>query len=100
MRALKNEKILFFISTNEVDLDWVDSDIPLLNFRGGSPARDLYSLSKCDYIIGPPSTFSRWASLVGHVPIHLIWDKNKPILKESFSPMLYLDEREDGLVYP
>ncbi|HVP81201.1 MAG TPA: alpha-1,2-fucosyltransferase [Thermodesulfobacteriota bacterium] len=29
---------------------------------------DLYSLSRCDYIIGPPSTYSMWASFYGKVP--------------------------------
>lgn len=33
---------------------------------------DLCLLSKCDYIIGPPSTFSSWASFYGKVPyLHL-----------------------------
>jgi hypothetical protein len=29
---------------------------------------DIHLLSKCDYIIGPPSTFSGWASYIGRVP--------------------------------
>ena len=33
---------------------------------------DLYLLSKCNYIIGPPSTFSGWASFYGEVPLHSI----------------------------
>jgi hypothetical protein len=30
---------------------------------------DLCLLTKCDYIIGPPSTFSSWASFYGQVPL-------------------------------
>lgn len=30
---------------------------------------DLYSLAGCDYIIGPPSTFSMWASFYGETPL-------------------------------
>jgi hypothetical protein len=30
---------------------------------------DLYSLAKCDYLIGPLSTFSMWASFYGKVPL-------------------------------
>lgn len=70
-----------------------------MDFRGNSAAMDLYSLSRCDYIIGPPSSFSRWASLMGHIPIYQIWNKNEEITEKSFSPLRFLDEREDGLRY-
>jgi hypothetical protein len=35
----------------------------------GTPVEDLYALAGCDYLIGPPSTFSLWASFYGQVPI-------------------------------
>ncbi|HEY5298760.1 MAG TPA: alpha-1,2-fucosyltransferase [Verrucomicrobiae bacterium] len=36
------------------------------------PIVDLLALSKCDFIIGPPSTFSQWASFYGATPmLHL-----------------------------
>jgi hypothetical protein len=35
----------------------------------GRPLEDLLSLSLCDYIVGPPSTFSMWASYYGGVPL-------------------------------
>ena len=31
----------------------------------GDMIGDLYSLASCDYIIGPPSTYSMWASFYG-----------------------------------
>ncbi len=47
-----------------------------LDTRGGlgRPVEDLYTLASCDYIIGPPSTFSAWASFYGNVPISFIED--------------------------
>jgi hypothetical protein len=33
---------------------------------------DLYALASCDYIIGPPSTFSQWASFYGNVPRYMV----------------------------
>lgn len=36
---------------------------------------DLYLLAACDGIIGPPSTFSGWASFYGKVPIQHIQSK-------------------------
>jgi hypothetical protein len=35
----------------------------------GEIYEDLCMLSKCHYIIGPPSTFSSWASFTGRVPV-------------------------------
>ena len=41
-------------------------------FGPGHFVEDLYSLASCDYIIGPPSTFSQWASFYGQVPRYVI----------------------------
>jgi len=30
---------------------------------------DLYALAECDYIIGPPSTYTLWASFYGDTPL-------------------------------
>jgi hypothetical protein len=35
-------------------------------------AQDLYLLSQADYILGPPSTFSAWASLYNNSPVYFI----------------------------
>ena len=40
---------------------------------------DLYLLAACDGIIGPPSTFSSWASFYGKVPIQQIQSKEDVI---------------------
>ncbi len=34
----------------------------------GHAVADLYAMAACDYLIGPPSTFSEWASFYGNVP--------------------------------
>lgn len=70
----KDKNILFFISSNE--------KVPELSFKGlnifvnplNSAVADLYSLSLCDFIFGPPSSFSRFASYYGDVPISFITD--------------------------
>ncbi|MGH7977505.1 MAG: alpha-1,2-fucosyltransferase [Limisphaerales bacterium] len=36
---------------------------------GKSPVNDLCALAKCDYIVGPVSTFSQWASFYGQKPL-------------------------------
>ena len=45
---------------------------------------DLIILSLCDYIIGPPSTFSHLASCIGKVPRAEIRDSHTPPSKSSF----------------
>ena len=40
---------------------------------------DLYGLAQCDGIIGPPSTFSQWASFYGKVPLSYIFTKEDSI---------------------
>jgi len=64
-------EIAFLICSNE--------DIDLNTFRGqnvfkgpGHAVEDLYSLAACDYIAGPPSTFTMWASFYGKKPLYMI----------------------------
>ena len=57
---------------------------------------DLYALSRCDYIIGPPSTFSQWASYYGHVPLRFLRWKGDEISMSEFLPFIYLDRSEKG----
>lgn len=42
----------------------------------GNWVDDQFRMSVCDYIIGPPSTFSLWASYIGSVPIWHFSSKN------------------------
>jgi hypothetical protein len=50
----------------------------------GSPVEDLHALSLCDYIIGPPSTFSAWASFMGSAPRYELRDPSATVGRESF----------------
>ncbi len=40
----------------------------------GQIIEDLYSLAACDYIIGPPSTYSGWAAFYGNVQLFHVTD--------------------------
>jgi len=44
-----------------------------VSFGTGQPPEDLFALAGCDYIVGPPSTFSQWASFYGRVPRY-VWE--------------------------
>lgn len=54
----------------------------------GHELLDLYSLACCDYIVGPPSTYSMWASFYGDVPLCHIETPDAAIRLESFSRIL------------
>jgi hypothetical protein len=45
---------------------------------------DQLLMSWCDYLIGPPSTFTIWASYVGKVKYYHIKNASDPILLEKF----------------
>lgn len=88
MKEIKNifpdKNIAFFISSNEkVDLS-VFSDCDCFTIPNSNAAKDLYGLSVADYIIGPPSTFSGWASYYGNTALYFIEDIEKKIEKCSF----------------
>lgn len=67
-----DRRVMFFISTNEQYDPMVFSGLSLCQFENTTVAHDLYTLSLCDRIIGPLSTFSRWASWYGSVPLKFI----------------------------
>jgi hypothetical protein len=70
-----------------------DESLPQDAFRGlpvtfgsGQLMDDLVALSHCDFILGPPSTYSAWASFYGDVPIRFLFDL-APLTTQSFVPI-------------
>jgi hypothetical protein len=61
-------KVSFFVCSDEPRNA---GEFPGLSvgFGVGQPVADLYTLAKCDYILGPVSTFSQWASFYGKKPL-------------------------------
>lgn len=65
------DKVCFYISaTNRAELSGSYDNV-FFNIND-SVVDDLYGLSLCDYIAGPPSSFSRFASFLGQVPLYTI----------------------------
>lgn len=80
----KDKKIVFFIASNELlDLSFF-KDFQYFQISESSSTKDMVGLSKCDYICGPPSTFSAWASLYNHVPLYFIEEISNAITQDSF----------------
>jgi len=62
-----DQRVGFLVVSNE--LQQVQFSEDLLVFKGsGHIIEDMYCLAACDYIMGPPSTFSIWSSYYGNVP--------------------------------
>ena len=62
----------------------------LAYFSGpGTLVGDLMALSKCDLILGPPSTFSGWAAWYGKVPIHFLENPTISLALDSFQILPY-----------
>lgn len=78
------EKVAFLVCTNG---SWDAQEVagcPI--FRGpGSPVGDLYALAECDAIMGPPSSFSLWASYYGNVPLHMLEDATQEVHPVTFT---------------
>ena len=53
-------------------------------FPKGNAAEDLFVLSECDYLIGPPSTFSLTASMYHDTPLYWIKDAETSLTEASF----------------
>lgn len=66
-------KVAFFVCSDEPRLE---HEFPGLRvgLGAGSAVGDLCALARCDYILGPVSTFSMWASFYGNKPLFLIRD--------------------------
>lgn len=80
-----NFNIIFILFSNEkIDKEIYKKEDLNIAFGLGNFIEDLYSLSKCDYIIGPPSTYSLWASYYGKVPHRFIKSKNENLKIEDF----------------
>jgi hypothetical protein len=79
-----NKSVVFLVCSdqNVVISDFLDVNV-VAGF--GHFIVDLYSLSQCDYIIGPPSTFSMWASFYGDVPLLQLKEIDQKIDLADFS---------------
>lgn len=76
----------------KLDKDYYRKNLEGINvvFPDGDQAEDLYLFSQCDYLIGPPSTFSLVASMYRDVPLWRIDGKDSPVRLENFNTFDYL----------
>lgn len=96
--------VAFFISSNADFSTDIFTGCNCFRF-GKEPSGDildLYTLSLCDKIMGPWSTYSRWASFIGEKPLFCFKTKDQIVKKDSFSTIksfYYFDNGENTVDY-
>ena len=83
LSPFSGKRIRFLTSSNEKinELNFKDYDCRLCT---GHPVANLYSLARCDYIIGPPSTYSVWANYYGEAKYQHFLDAKSKVLLSDF----------------
>lgn len=77
------------VSMDDPTLDW-------FSIEGASAFDDLQALSRCRYIMGPPSSFSNWAAFAGKSLLYSIPSADSACLLTDFKPVVFYHTFADG----
>lgn len=69
--------VRFAVFTDEPES--LSPQLSQFNSQPTTPERDQWLMSKCAYLIGPPSTFTTWASFMGKVPLLHLMDVDQKL---------------------
>ena len=75
-KELPNKKLFILFSNEPLELSDFAVENSQVVISRGDALDDHYLMSKCDYIFGPPSTFSRWGAYMGRKPLAFIEDRD------------------------
>jgi hypothetical protein len=87
MRSVETQfpgrRVAFLVSSDEPRSreEFGDLSVEIVE---GTAVEALFALAECDFIFGPPSTFSQWASFYGDVPLLQLWTGNDALRMERF----------------
>jgi hypothetical protein len=77
------QKVGFLVCSNDPIDETIFSGLNV--FKGTNHfIEDMYSLAECDYILGPPSTYTMWASFYGNTPLCKLRDPKNNIDLRDF----------------
>lgn len=94
----KGKRVGFFISSNE-DFSVEQFEDCYCRRFGKEPSGailDLYTLLLCNLIVEPFSSYSRWASFIGEVPLCFLESKDQQFTEASFSKIVDFFHFENG----
>ena len=75
IRTMQNAAALFpgrrvgFLVCSNMPQEISAPDLAHVAYGTGNAIEDMYALAECDWLIGPPSTYSLWASFYGKTPL-------------------------------
>lgn len=81
IKQANGKRVKFIVFSNE-NISFKESDRILISLNEWYV--DQYLMSICDYLVGPPSTFSAWASYVGSVKYFHIVDSSGVVELNDF----------------
>ena len=88
MKLFSGRQVQFMITSNESAEKEFFKDLPVI-FAPQHELLDMYLLTHCDFIAGPPSTYTMWASYYGEVPLCMIRKRTEEIRLEDFKVQTY-----------
>lgn len=83
IKTSQGNKVKFLICSNIQQNPSLFDDFNCI-FAKGHLIEDLYALAECDYIVGPPSSYTMWASFYGERPLYMMRDVQKAINLKDF----------------
>jgi hypothetical protein len=76
-------RVAFLVCSNEARRPEEFAGLTV-GFGPGTAVGDLYALAGCDYLVGPLSSFTQWASFYGDKPLFHLRDQDARIRLEDF----------------
>lgn len=83
IRDLLKGEVRFLVAT-DTPQDWaLFAHLPYTR-SNGAPLQDLFGLAACDYLCGPPSSFTLWASFYGATPLAMLVSPEQDLTLDDF----------------
>jgi hypothetical protein len=81
----ETKDVIFLVCSNEQEISKKLGECNYkIMFGPGHELQDLYCFSRCNFLVGPPSTYTMWASFYGNVPLLMLHEPDKQFTLEDF----------------
>lgn len=87
-------KIIIFTNDQDLNLEAYKQQFTNVVLSNNPVKEDHYLMSQCDYIMGPESTFSMWASYMGDKPFFHITDPETKVTLDKFRVFKWVPDEQ------
>lgn len=77
------KRVRFLVCSNEPQDPKAFEGLDIV-FGDNHQFEDMYAFAQCDRLLGPPSTYTLWASFYGQVPLFVVKSVQAPVVAEEF----------------